>query len=279
MAEKFCFVQYHNFNELNRLPSEEKYIYNLDDGQSCVESRKKESLKTKGTKVYLIVGIKQAQHKKKDFFLWDYSQIEDVCINDSQNGLVYLLKGKDVLCKKPIHLNDLPGFGHFAKYSMGSFAYGLQNVINDPFCEYLTDESNFDLNNVAMTDRLAWLADFENQLDDKSLCLTKRVGQKIEFDCFDFENEERSTAFFRSRYSDIFLQNPKFVIEQFLQLKNSTPTIREVVFPLLECVRDFAIAFSNIKIVVVCPRDLNKIGQELISEFGKIKNIELDLLD
>ena len=56
------------------------------------------------------------------------------------HGDEYSLSGTSFLCKMPIYLNILPGFEHFAKHTMGSFAYGMQNAINDPFCKYFLNE-------------------------------------------------------------------------------------------------------------------------------------------
>jgi len=63
---------------------------------------------------------KQNGHKKKDFFLWEYTQIEEVSFVESMHGQEYSLDGTRFLCKQPIYLNNLPGFDHFVKHTMGS---------------------------------------------------------------------------------------------------------------------------------------------------------------
>jgi len=152
----------------------------------------------------MIVGIKQELHRKKDFFLFDYTQIEEVSFtNESMHGDEFALSGTSFLCKKPIYLNNLPGFEHFAKHTMGSFAYGMQNAINDPFSEHLLDEKNFIQCN-EIDNKLKWFADFENLLEDKSLCLTKTSNNDVEFDWFRFFDDEQTSVLFKIRYNNLF---------------------------------------------------------------------------
>lgn len=141
--EKCCYVQYHNFNALGYLPFEGSFFEGkiIDSGYTV--SKKRDCLKLKGEKVYLIAGIKQKGHKQKDFFLWNYTQVEEIEVLDDERGTQYGVRGTDFVCKKPIRLNDLPGFDYFAKHTMGSFAYGMQNAVNDPFCKFLMNEKKF----------------------------------------------------------------------------------------------------------------------------------------
>ena len=214
LKEQHCYVQYHNYDALGYLPGEDSFLYKIDDDVSHTVSRKRVCLNMKGQKIYLIVGIKQYGHKKKDFFLWEYTQIEEVSFTESMHGQEYSLDGSRFLCKEPIYLNNLPGFDYFVKHTMGSFAYGIQDTINDPFSKYLLKESNY-IQSSKIEDNLNWLANFENRIDDKEICQTKTVNNKIEFDCFPFYDDEQTSILFKMRYNNIFEQNPDFIIKQF----------------------------------------------------------------
>lgn len=276
--EKNCYIQYHNYDTLRYLPGEYVYLNNLESDYGDTVSRKRDCLKLKGQKIFLIVGIKQEGHKRKDFFLWNYNQIEEVELNDSMHGLEYSLKGTCFTCKNPIHLNDLPGFDHFAKHTMGSFAYGMQNVINDPFSKYILDESNFILYN-NIENKLEWLANFEDQLEDKSLCLTKRTENRIEFDWYRFYDDEKTSIIFKLRYYHLFEWNVDFILNLFEILKKQYPSIDEIVFPLSESVLDFALAFPNITCVVLFGKKHIEKWNEVLEEFKKHKNIVLEQYD
>lgn len=276
--QKFCYVQYHNYDALGYIPGEDSILKNEAEDFSTTVSKKRDCLKLKGQKIYLIVGIKQESHKRKDFFLWEYTQIEEVSLIESMHGLEYSLEGTRFLCKNPIHLNDLPEFDHFAKHTMGSFAYGMQNAINDPFSKYILDESNFfQCNNIE--NKLEWLANFEEKLEDKNLCLTKRTENNIEFDWFDFYDNEKTSILFKIRYHRFFEWNPEFIINQFRTLKQKYPSITEIAFTLNHSVLDFAKVFSNITCVVLYSKIHHKSWDILLDEFKKHKNIELQQFD
>ena len=276
--QKFCYVQYHNYDALRYIPGEESILNNQSEDFSTTVSKKRDCLKLKGQKIYLILGIKQDFHKRKDFFLWEYTQIEEVSLIESMHGLEYSLEGTRFLCKNPIHLNNLPDFDHFAKHTMGSFAYGMQNAINDPFSKYILDESNFiQCNNIE--NKLEWLANFEEQLEDKTLCLTKRTENGIDFDWFRFCDDEQKSIILKMRYSKIFTWDPYFIINQFKTLRKKYPSINRVTLFLNESNLDFAKAFPNITCAILYPQKHHESWNEIIEELKQVKNIELEPID
>jgi len=284
LNEQHCYVQYHNYDALGYLPGEDSFLYKTEDDVSHTVSRKRVCLNMKGQKIYLIVGIKQYGHKKKDFFLWEYTQIEEVSFTESMHGQEYSLDGSRFLCKEPIYLNDLPGFDYFAKHTMGSFAYGIQDTINDPFSKYILKESNY-IQTTTIEDKLKWLANFENRLDDKEICLTKKMNGKIELSCFQYCNEiilcnEVHIGFiFKERYNNLFLWNPDFIIDLFRPLQKQYPDAHEVFFSPNANISKFAKAFPNIKCVIPYIGEIDESWNDVIKEFKKHKNIELRLME
>jgi len=277
-SEKCCYVQYHNFDVLNYLPHESSLLLNELEPSFSINTKKRDCLKLKGHMIYLIVGIKQYGHKKKDYFLWESIQIEEISLVELMNGIQYSLKGTCFFCKEPIYLNDLSGFEHFAKHTMGSFAYGMQNAINDPFSKYILNESNFIQTN-KIKNKLEWLANFENKLEDKYLCLTIDINNKIEYDWFWFYNKERTSIIFKSRYNEILKWDSDFIIKQFQVLRKQFPSIQEIVLPLIESVLDIAKAFPSITCVILHRKKIHESWNDYIEELKKQKNIEFELLD
>ena len=284
LNEQHCYVQYHNYDALGYLPGEDSFLYKTDDDVSHTVSRKRVCLNMKGQKIYLIVGIKQYGHKKKDFFLWEYTQIEEVSFTESMHGQEYSLDGSRFLCKEPTYLNDLPGFDYFAKHTMGSFAYGIQDAINDPFSKYILNESNFIQINKTK-DRLNWLANFESQLDDKALCLTILNDGKIELNCFQYCdeillcNDVQPGFTFNDRFYNLLLWNPNFIIDLFQPLQKQHPNAHEVVFSLNENILKFAQAYPDTLCIIPYSGEIHESWNEVLEEFKKYKNIELRSLD
>ena len=282
-SERHCYVQYHNFDALGYLPGEDAFLYNIDEDVSHTVSRKRICLKMKGQKIYLIVGIKQYGHKKKDFFLWEYTQIEEVAFTQSMHGQEYSLDGTRFVCKEPIYLNNLPEFEHFAKHTMGSFAYGIQDAINDPFSKYLSNEENFIQAN-KIKNKLEWLANFENRLDDRGLCLTNLINGKIELNCFQycdeiqFCNEVHTGYTFNERFYNLFLWNPDFIIQNFLSLRPKHPEIHKVIFTLNEGILKFAKAYPDISCIILYD-EIHESWNEIVEELKKQKNIVFRQLD
>lgn len=222
--EKYCYVQYHNFNALGYLPFEDSFFSGKLTDEGYTTSKKRDCLKLKGEKVYLIVGIKQKGHKQKDFFLWSYTQVEEIEMFDETQ---YGVHGTDFICKKPIRLNDLPGFEHFAKHTMGSFAYGMQNAINDPFSKVLMNEKLFAPAEKFDGKALKWLANFEDELDDESVKLTQIDDEKKSYwRLFDrYTDEDGPHAFLRIRASNAAFWSPSFVAREYLDCLNDFPDI------------------------------------------------------
>ena len=161
---------------------------------------------------------------------------------------------------------------------MGSFAYGMQNAINDPFSKYILDESNFiQCNNIE--NKLEWLANFEEQLEDKTLCLTKRTENGIDFDWFRFCDDEQKSIILKMRYSKIFTWDPYFIINQFKTLRKKYPSINRVTLFLNESNLDFAKAFPNITCAILYPQKHHESWNEIIEELKQVKNIELEPID
>ncbi len=277
--ERNCYIQYHNFDARRYIPGEYAYLNNLEIDYSDIVSRKRDCLKLKGQKVYVVLGLKQASHTKKDFYLLHYIQIEEVTfVNERMHGDEYALSGTCFLCKNPIHLNSLPGFEHFAKHTMGSFAYGMQNAINDPFSKYILDESNFtQCNNIK--NKLDWFANFEDQLEDKNRCLTQKTEKGIELDWYRFYDDEKTSVIFKLRYFQIFEWNVDFIINLFEKLKKQYPNIEEIAFPLSESVIDFALAYPNITCVVLFGKKHIEKWNDILEELKKYKNIVLEQYD
>lgn len=284
LNEQHCYVQYHNYDALGYLPGEDSFLYKTDDDVSHTVSRKRVCLNMKGQKIYLIVGIKQYGHKKKDFFLWEYTQIEEVSFTESMHGQEYSLDGSRFLCKEPTYLNDLPGFDYFAKHTMGSFAYGIQDAINDPFSKYILNESNYIQINKTK-DRLNWLANFESQLDDKALCLTILNDGKIELNCFQYCdeillcNDVQPGFTFNDRFYNLLLWNPIFIIDLFQPLQKQHPNAHEIVFSLNENILKFAQAYPDTLCIIPYSGEIHESWNEVLEEFKKCKNIELRSLD
>ena len=274
LRENNCYIQYHNFDAIGSLPRESTFLYGLDDYVAHTVTRKRDCLKLKGQKLYMIVGLKQTGHKKKDFYLWDYTQIEEITHTKDMHGLEYSLDGTLFVCKKPIYLNNLPGFEHFAKHTMGSFAYGLQNAINDPFSKYILNESNF-IQYTEIKNKLTWLADFENELDDKELCLTRKKGRRVEMDCFCFVEDENSAVFLKERYYNILRRNPEFIIEQFRLFRKQFPIVKEVVFRLNENIPEFAKAFPDVMCIILHAKNVHESWKGFLNKLKKYKNIDL----
>ena len=278
LIEKYCYIQYHNFNALEYLPGENSLLYDCGEDVSHTMSRKRDCLKLKGQRVYLIVGIKQKSHRKKDFFLWEYTQIEEITFTKSMHGFEYSLDGTRFICKNPVYLNNLSGFGIFAKQTMGSFAYGLQNAIKDPFSEIILNESDFVQYN-EMKNKKVWLSNFEDRLDDKELCLIKKNGKDVEFDCFCFIDGDRSSVFLKTRYYKILMRDPLFIIEQFRHFQKRNPSVKEVVFYLTENIPEFAKAFSDTKCVILRSKNIHMSWNSLLDELQEYENVELVTID
>ena len=282
--EKCCYVQYHNFDALQYLPHENSLVLNEYEPSFCINTKKRDCLKLKGLNIYLIVGLKQKSQKKKDYFLWECIQIEEISLVELKNGIEYSLKGTCFFCKAPIYLNDLPGFEHFAKHTMGSFAYGMQNAINDPFSKYIINESNFIRSN-QIKNKLLWLANFEDRLNDTTFCLTKKVDRKIELNCFQYCdeiilcNEVHIGFIFKERYNNLFLCNPDFIIDQFRPLQKQHPNAREIFFTPNTNISKFAEAFPDISCIIPYCGEIEEPWNDVVKEFKKHKNIELRSLD
>lgn len=265
--EKCCYVQYHNYNALRYLPFEGAFFDGNVNDSGITNSKKRGCLKLKGEKVYLIVGIKQKGHKQKDFFLWSYTQVEEIQVCDDPEGKQYGVSGTDFACKKPIRLNDLPGFEHFAKHTMGSFAYGMQNAINDPFCKYIMDETNFVPASYYDGKGLEWLADFEENLDDCLLKITARDDDETPYwDIFMRDSyDDGDYAYLRPRAINMLDWKPLLVVEEYLASIKENPNI---------CGLETCLSFSSIELVKKLPNIKHK-----IMLFDQLENFSEEWLD
>lgn len=277
--QKCCYVQYHNFNALGYLPFEGAFFEGKVNDSGITNSKKRDCLKLKGEKVYLIVGIKQKGHKQKDFFLWSYTQVEEIELVDDEDGRNYGVHGTDFICKKPIRLNDLPGFEHFAKHTMGSFAYGMQNAINDPFSKVLMNEKLFAPAEKFDGKALQWLADFEDCLDDYSLCLSIRDEKNKPHWCIFLRDESNgSSSFLRLRAEFAQHWNIDFFIEQFKLFCNKFPAINLLLIPISENSYEVAQAFPDKKIRIFYPCNDKEWVKE-IRMLKKLPNVAFEMPD
>ncbi len=223
---KGCYVQYHNFDALGYFPYESLYFRNFTEDCSYIISKKRICLNLKGEKLYLIVGIKQKGRKTKDYFLWDYTQIEEIDVEHESCEAAYCLRGSRFLCKKPVYLNELPGFDYFAKHSMGSFAYGLQNVIKDPFSQFLMDERHYvALKDIRKKSVLKWFADFEEDALVPELRLTAKDGRSKARWNFFFKLDV-NVAMCTQRAASILVSEPDFFANEFKKFLKENPTVK-----------------------------------------------------
>lgn len=253
-SERCCYVQYHNFNALGYLPFEGYTQNEWIDNSGYTVTKKRDALKLKGEKVYLILGIKQKGHKQKDYFLWEYTLVEEVDVIDGNDGPEYGIRGTQYICKKPLRLNDLPGFEHFARNTMGSFAYGFQNVINDPFHEIIENESLFVLPKKSGMSGLEWIANFEDCLDDRNLTLTARDEKnRPHWNFFNRLEEDPSHIWIHSRACMVLDFNPDFFIEQIELFEKQSGKIEHVFMQLCNNVKDLVQEFPDISFKITCP--------------------------
>lgn len=274
--EKCCYVQYHNFNALGYLPFEGAFYENKVCGEGYTTSKKRDCLKLKGEKVYLIVGIKQKGRKQKDFFLWSYTQVEEIEMFDETQ---YGVRGTDFICKKPVRLNDLPGFEHFAKHTMGSFAYGMQNAINDPFSKVLMNEKLYAPAEKFDGKALRWLADFEDNLDDEFLQLTARDEKNKPHWCiFLREKSNLSSSFLRYRADFTLCWGKDLFIEQYKLFCKRFPAIDSLLIPISVNTCEVAKAFPDKKIHVFYPSNDKEWAKE-IRMLKKLPNVFFEMTD
>ena len=106
----------------------------LDDKikpDNWIYTRKKNVLKAKGCRCFLIVG--KTENKIKNYYLWASFIIEDFVFEFED----YIdVKGTGNDFKKPILLNNLKGFNEFKKYC-GNFGLGFLNISNSGFVDTL----------------------------------------------------------------------------------------------------------------------------------------------
>lgn len=174
-----CYIQYHDCNARNYYPFWSTFIENKwNPESSAVYTKKRDALRMKGAKLYLILGLKQKGQKKKNFFLWGYTQIEEIeCVNDE-----YLLIGTEFHTKEPIKINDIDGFNYFFRHTMGSFAYGLQNAVNDPFHKVIKNEKTYmDENNLNLATPINWFYNFQSKFitDDNWILIDNNLKPNL----------------------------------------------------------------------------------------------------
>lgn len=176
---------------------------------------------------------------------------------------------KKFLCR----LNDLPGFEHFAKHTMGSFAYGLQNAINDPFCEYIMDESNFALSKDLHMSSLEYLANFEDGIDDE-MKLTKRgPDDQPQWNLFT-EGDEFPNAISRVRADGILVYHTDLFIERFREYQKEHKYIKTLFTPIF---------WNSVELVKKLPDIRHRIGcfyggpewEKIEGELEKFENVVL----
>jgi hypothetical protein len=160
-------------------PFEGIFFENIDT--TYIVSKKRDALRCKGEKVYLLLGIKCNSSKKKQYYLWGYTFVEEIEVTAAKE---YALCGSLRLCRKPQLLNNLDGFEKFARVTTGSFAFGLQNVVRDEFSKTIeslcTENKLFSNESVDKEKYLEWLYEFErdNKIDDDKALTELRADSK-----------------------------------------------------------------------------------------------------
>lgn len=150
MATHNYFIQYHNTDKLENFPTSGIDLHlpvseiTLDDKiqhTDWIYTSKRTSSKAIGSFCFLIVG--KTELRIKNYYLWSYFRIENC---KEKNGFTTVYgTGQDL--KKPVLLNNLPGFESFKKFC-GNFGIGFQKIDNHLFSETLIpyiSENCFDI--------------------------------------------------------------------------------------------------------------------------------------
>lgn len=135
MAKKSCYIQYHNVAKLGRWPGSD-YEEGPKGDWGGIYSKKNMNLI--GHKVYMIAGLRQAGKTHSDYFLWCYIDVQNMYVEDG----VFVFEGPHYLCREPILLNDVEGFGEL-KTAAANFSTGLQDRIRLPISAFIMDESKY----------------------------------------------------------------------------------------------------------------------------------------
>jgi hypothetical protein len=267
-----CYVQYHNFDDLFYLPYEDEIF--LEDSSSYIVSKKRDALRCKGDRVYLIVGMKQRGRTKKQFFLGCYEKIEEIECIDWLDGKSdsYGLRGNYCKCKMPIELNGLDGFDSFFRKTMGSFAYGLQNAIRDPFCKYIMDEKNFEIQDAENHDLkyLDWVSEFEEKyITDETFRLTNHLNEGSNEMVFFEDGDNPDELIISPRAFSLFQEFP----DKFAAALHARSQCSTIVYFLNAVAYDFIPLVPDKKHIILYS-DPDEQGSKMMDELSKKKNVE-----
>lgn len=150
-----CYILYHNFDKEGHYPyfrAKRWQKYSVSD------STKSESLLLKGEKLYCIFGASVENSKRKQYFLWNVTDVEAVEFSDDAG--CYRIYGKARYLKEPLHLNPIEGFESFVKTTCNFI--GLQNCYKNPFRKVLETAKFLEPEQMEKTPE-KFVYDFENK--------------------------------------------------------------------------------------------------------------------
>ncbi|MBN2729625.1 MAG: hypothetical protein JXR53_10415 [Bacteroidales bacterium] len=218
-------------------PFEGIFFENIDT--TFIISKKRDALRCKGEKVYLILGMEKDGSSKKAFYLWGYTLVEEIEVTESNE---YALKGCLKLCQQPQLLNNREGFENLFKKTTGSFAFGLQNVskdiLSDQIKELCSDGKILQNANSDKNVYLKWLNEFEseNNIDDKKALteIDKNNNAIVSF----FRESENSSIDMELRYRAIgwAITYPSLLVEYVINDSRYSNVHALVCDPIIELI-------------------------------------------
>jgi len=132
------WIQYHNLEGVGAFPAHSIIDEEPDELAvnilHVISTRKRVAVNLKGDLIFLILGTYNKKIKKKNYFLWSATLVEEIEFYDDME-LSYNLVGEQFLFTKPIILDDIDGF-NFLKRKSGNFAYGLHKITDYPIAKF-----------------------------------------------------------------------------------------------------------------------------------------------
>lgn len=202
--------------------------------------------------------------------MYGYTYVE--AVEYVERSKDYGVDGVYFYCKTPIYLNAIPGFKDFFKNTMGNGAFGLQNVVNDPFHEFLEQESLYSLPENMNCNYIEWLHEFETKyLEDESLKLTTKTEKGLSWNLF--EKISKHTCELRRRAYipiDNYLDD---VFELFKLYQQKNPKITVIRSLLNTSSAEFVKVLPLVKHVIVY--DEKSDVEKLLDELRTFENVSL----
>lgn len=133
------WLQYHNYDKLGYLPAEgildnDWYDYQYDSPVSGISTNKRAVLNSQGDTAFLIVGVGTGK-RQKQYYLWSVITIEEVLINEEEEGQFYDAFGDGWLLDSPPLLNS-ERFNEFKSFC-GNFGFGFMAIQNSSYLKEL----------------------------------------------------------------------------------------------------------------------------------------------